>query len=276
MVLLPPVAIKQILNFITMIRIGYLDDSPHSIEIFKWAAQKLEGKLDILYFSDYKNVLADIRNGERFDLFFLDVEMPNVNGFEIGGILQQSDIPFAFLTNHPDFALRAFEFEAIDYLIKPVNTESISRVIKKWAKRKKNLTINLESHEKTELPKYKRKDVNINETKFRIQDKGEVTFVEIDEIVFIKKISSLRTKFFLLNGSSMESNQSIRTLESSFIDNKYNHLFRCSKDEIINLFHLKSIKQMQDFAVVRLMGNHELKLLPYRAVILKNHLKFIK
>lgn len=114
-----------------MLKIGYLDDSPHSIDVLKWAAKQLKVKVNLSCFSDYKKMISDIRKGETYDLFFLDVEMPTVTGFEIAAVLEQSNIPFAFVTNHPDFALRAFEFKAVDYILKPVSPALFMRVLER-------------------------------------------------------------------------------------------------------------------------------------------------
>lgn len=64
------------------------------------------------------------------DLVFLDIQMPGMNGFDV---LEQigSDIKVIFVTAFDEYALRAFEVNALDYLLKPVNPERLSQSIER-------------------------------------------------------------------------------------------------------------------------------------------------
>src|ERR1044072_3042 len=65
------------------------------------------------------------------DLIFLDVQMPRVNGFEM---LELLDAPpsVIFTTAFDEYALKAFEAHAIDYLLKPVTKERFDKAMQKW------------------------------------------------------------------------------------------------------------------------------------------------
>jgi len=64
------------------------------------------------------------------DLVFLDIQMPGVNGFDV---LEQinSDIKVIFVTAFDEYALRAFEVNALDYLLKPVSTERLQQSLER-------------------------------------------------------------------------------------------------------------------------------------------------
>jgi two-component system, LytTR family, response regulator len=72
------------------------------------------------------------------DLIFLDIQMPKINGFEM---LELIDNPPAviFATAFDDYAIKAFEAHAIDYLLKPFNKERFDKAINKW-KEQKNIS----------------------------------------------------------------------------------------------------------------------------------------
>jgi two-component system, LytTR family, response regulator len=65
------------------------------------------------------------------DLLFLDIEMPHMNGFEM--LEQFSEIPFAviFTTGYDQYAIKAFRFSALDYLLKPIDHEELKKAINK-------------------------------------------------------------------------------------------------------------------------------------------------
>jgi two-component system LytT family response regulator len=65
------------------------------------------------------------------DLIFLDVQMPKINGFEMLELLE-SPPPVIFTTAFDEYALRAFEAHAVDYLLKPFSRERFGKAIQKW------------------------------------------------------------------------------------------------------------------------------------------------
>lgn len=65
------------------------------------------------------------------DLVFLDVEMPDGTGFDLLQKLKPINFKVIFITGYEDFAIRAFRFSAIDYLLKPLNPEDLTEAVKK-------------------------------------------------------------------------------------------------------------------------------------------------
>jgi two-component system LytT family response regulator len=65
------------------------------------------------------------------DLVFLDIEMPEYSGFELLDFFDKIDFQIIFVTAYQEFALKAFEVSALDYLTKPVRIKSLRRAISK-------------------------------------------------------------------------------------------------------------------------------------------------
>jgi two-component system LytT family response regulator len=86
-------------------------------------------------------VVAECGNGtdtvravekERPDLLFLDVQMPRLNGFEVLEALEDGQVPAViFSTAHDEHAIRAFEFHALDYLLKPCTEERFRKAVQR-------------------------------------------------------------------------------------------------------------------------------------------------
>jgi two-component system LytT family response regulator len=69
---------------------------------------------------------------DKPDVLFLDVQMPVLSGFELLGMVEDELLPaVVFVTAHDAFALRAFEANAADYLLKPVSRERLARTVEK-------------------------------------------------------------------------------------------------------------------------------------------------
>jgi two-component system LytT family response regulator len=94
------------------------------------------------YLQQHKNfnIVAECDNGfegvkailqHKPDLIFLDIQMPKINGFEM---LELIDLPTSviFTTAFDEYAIKAFEANAIDYLLKPFSAERFDTAIKKW------------------------------------------------------------------------------------------------------------------------------------------------
>ena len=79
--------------------------------------------------------LAAVRK-EKPDVLFLDIQMPVVNGFELLSMIDEEFMPHVvFVTAYDEYALKAFEENALDYLLKPVESGRLAKTVQKLKKR---------------------------------------------------------------------------------------------------------------------------------------------
>lgn len=71
------------------------------------------------------------------DLIFLDIQMPKINGFEMLELIEQPP-NVIFTTAFDEYAIKAFEAHAIDYLLKPFNQERFDKAVAKWMEQQQN------------------------------------------------------------------------------------------------------------------------------------------
>ncbi|TKC08897.1 LytR/AlgR family response regulator transcription factor [Pedobacter frigoris] len=96
-----------------------VDDEPVALDIIRTHAEKIPFiSLDASFLSA-KDALAYLEK-ERVDVIFLDITMPDLSGIEFASMLD-SEIQVVFTTAYPEYALKGFELEATDYLLKPIN-----------------------------------------------------------------------------------------------------------------------------------------------------------
>jgi two-component system, LytTR family, response regulator len=72
---------------------------------------------------------VEVIKKEKPDLVFLDIEMPNYAGYELVNLLPKTDFEIIFVTAYDQYAIRAFETAAIDYLLKPIDIERLKVAI---------------------------------------------------------------------------------------------------------------------------------------------------
>jgi two-component system, LytTR family, response regulator len=141
-------------------------------------------------------LVGECRNGleaveavhkHRPDLLFIDVEMPQMNGFEVVKKLNGDRVPFVvFVTAHDQYALRAFDVNAVDYLLKPYDDE---RFMTSLNKAKKHIDMRTNSQLTGKLMDLMREHMHakseFTET-FVIKEKGREYRVPVDEIIYLR------------------------------------------------------------------------------------------
>src|ERR1700756_1046455 len=83
------------------------------------------------------------------DLIFLDVQMPKINGFEMLELIEDPPAVI-FTTAFDEYAIKAFENHAVDYLLKPFNKERFDKAVRKWIDQRATRSSDLITHGNTE------------------------------------------------------------------------------------------------------------------------------
>ncbi len=111
-----------------------VDDEEHCIRTLSWELDGCTTKCEVV--ASFTNSLTALQQMEGLapDVIFLDIEMPQLNGFELVSALQELktlDSHIIFTTAYSDYAVKAFKFSAVDYLLKPVDREELEAALAK-------------------------------------------------------------------------------------------------------------------------------------------------
>ena len=117
-----------------MSKIITIDDEPLARSIVKEYLQKYPGLEIVQECNDGFEGFKAIQQYQP-DLIFLDIQMPKINGFEMLELLDESPAVI-FTTAFDEYAIKAFEAHAIDYLLKPFSQERFDKAIQKWKEQK--------------------------------------------------------------------------------------------------------------------------------------------
>lgn len=178
------------------------------------------------------------------DLIFLDIQMPKINGFEMLELLDSTP-SVIFTTAFDEYAIKAFETNAIDYLLKPFSKERFDLAIQKWNEKKntsseKNIQSLLENA--TKQPDEKNRIVVKNGSDIRIVPMTDVMYIEAyDDYVkiFTKDTYYLKKKTMNYYEQVLDSSQ----------------FFRTHRSFIINLQELTKIEPLEKNTYVVLLKN---------------------
>ena len=181
------------------------------------------------------NTLNSIETGlksikeDKPDLVFLDIQMPNASGFDLLNQIDKIDFEIIFVTAHDSFAIRAFKYAAVDYLLKPIKvTELIDAVYRAGERIKSNQS---QDHVKFMLEKVSpAKKIFVN-NKILLPTLGGYNIIEVSEITYCKSESNY-TRFHFTDGKNLVVSKTLKEFESILIENNF---FRIHRSYIINL-----------------------------------------
>lgn len=173
------------------------------------------------------------------DVVFLDVQMPNYAGYEIINFLKEINFEIIFVTAFDQYAMKAFELSAIDYLIKPIDRSLLIKAVRKLKTR---------VNEQNKLIEY---SVLLDSMKKRevkqivIPELGDRRVVDLDSIVAIEADGSYST-IHLVNKQQIIVSKAIKYFESVLLPNTV--FFRSHRTWIIGLKHLKTFNKTTNSA----------------------------
>lgn len=113
-----------------MLKAIIIDDEPYCCETIATLLEENEEVEIVSICHNAVDALTAIKKHSP-DIVFLDVEMPKMNGFEMLEQLPQVNFEIIFTTSYDQYALKAIRFSAIDYLLKPVDSEELREAIQK-------------------------------------------------------------------------------------------------------------------------------------------------
>lgn len=121
-----------------MIQIAICDDHAEELEFTYSMAEtyhNLHPELNISFrkFRSSRDLLTSIKTQTHFDIYLLDILMPEANGIEIGTAIREKDdtAVIIYLTSSPDYALQSYQVDAGGYLLKPFDEENLFATLDK-------------------------------------------------------------------------------------------------------------------------------------------------
>jgi len=119
-----------------MIRCILIDDERNALEMMEWLIKTYCPEVEIVHMCTSAQQGIESINAHKPDVIFLDIEMPRMNGFDM---LEQFDKLFfdvVFCTAYDQFAIKAFKYSALNYLLKPVDPEDLKVTVARIEERK--------------------------------------------------------------------------------------------------------------------------------------------
>ena len=197
-----------------------------------------EGSLSI--FSDSGEILKDLQSGSCYDLYLLDVIMPQITGIQLGNAIRRRDRDAAivYITSYREYALEAYGLHAIRYLTKPIQREEL------WSALDFFYTLFLNKTRPTMI----------------VKGSGSLTSVTISDVMYVE--NDVREVFFTLRDgkkiTGVRREGSFEDAVAPLLDMPY--FVQVHKSFCVNLYYIDMIHSdkitMDDGAIIPISRRH--------------------
>lgn len=226
-----------------MIKTIIVDDEPRGLSSLRKLLELNCPDVKILAeCSDARSALNSIGELEP-ELVFLDIAMPEKNGFDL--LNELSPVPFEviFVTAHNEYTIQAFKYSAVDYLLKPVDEDLMAEAVKRAGQR----IAGKASAQQVETFLYNLHKVQTPaEMKLCIPDMKGFRVIHLADVVYCESDSSY-TMFHLLNGAVLTASRSIIEYEVLL---ERSGFCRIHKSFLVNLHHIKEYVRGEGGSVI--------------------------
>jgi two-component system LytT family response regulator len=216
-----------------MIRVIILDDEIKSIESLKILLQDFCEGVEI------KAVCQNVAEAEEAihkfnpDLVFIDIQLQRETGFDLLDKIKNTPFEVIFTTAYSEYAIKAFKFSAIDYLLKPIDIQELQIALKKVEKRMMNKTDDVADRLRELLQNMR---VGASENyKLALPTSDGLTFVKISEILYCEA-SGNYTEITLINNKKYVVSRTLKEYDDLLSEQNF---FRIHHSYLINLNEIK-------------------------------------
>lgn len=207
-------------------------------------------------------VVTECRNGEdavqaiikhKPDMVLLDVQMPVINGFDVVRRIGPSRMPLTiFVTAYDKFALKAFEVNAVDYLLKPYDDTRFHAAIAKAKKLAAMSTNDKLTGRLMDLVRGHMHEQNEFTESFTIREKGRDQVVHVDDVIFLRAEGNYLK--LVLNDRSFLYRMTMNAVETELDPARF---LRIHRSYIVNTLHIRNTRYSGNNEFIFTMANGE-------------------
>ena len=230
-----------------MLEAVLVDDESKALESLSWELSNLSDEVNVIAsFTDAHEALSYLENNTP-DCLFLDIEMPAMDGFQFIKNLKNKNFPVVITTAYNQYALKALKNEAIDYLLKPIDSDDLNDTINK-VKKFNNKNYTAERLEQI-LINFNSKSI---EKKITINTDGKLLFLDSEEILYVESDGNYST-LFLEDGQKILLTKKLKEVNQILPSESF---FRIHNSFVVNLAKIKEFLKTDGYVVLK--TNHKI------------------
>lgn len=214
-----------------MIKAVLLDDEQHGLDSLSTQLKQLDKPIQVVASFNHPIQALPFIKSQKFDILFLDIDMPGLSGFDVLEQVTEPHFDVIFTTAYNQFAIKAFQYSAISYLLKPIDEAELLKSIQLWEK-KTSKAIDTEQY-KLFLNHYHKSDTQYS--KIALPTADGLEFIKASEIVRCQSDSNY-TYFYLSNQEKILICRTLKEVESLLA---FHGFVRIHQSHLINPAYLR-------------------------------------
>lgn len=229
-----------------MLRTIIIDDEPSAIEVITLLLKmKCPADVEVIATSTSPHQGRKLIDELAPNLVFMDIEMPGMSGIELASLFPKRNFNIIFITAYDDYAIKAFKVNAIDYILKPVNSEELVAAVEKVKSSGKNAaTVNNDQLRTLQQLLLQSRHPATDLIGIGMADK--IQFVNVQDIGYCEAKGSY-TYVYLKDGTKVVASKSLGEFETLLAPAGF---FRIHHSSLINLRYIKEFQRQDGGYVV--------------------------
>ncbi len=221
-----------------------IDDEVNGVRTLELMLEQFAPEVKVVATSTSAREGVEIINNYRPELVFLDINMPELNGFDLLDLIEHKNFYLIFSTAHQEYALRALKINASDYLLKPIVLEELlSAVDKVKLKIEQNLKI-------PDIYDVLSGLMEVRNMRIVLPSKSNIEYVSPSDIVYIEADSN-SSQVMLRSGNLVKANYSLKEYEEQLCS-KPLFFMRVHHSFIVNLHYVtRYVKEDGGYVVIQ-------------------------
>ena len=236
--LLTPEVIRSYTHSKLTMKAILIDDETYATELLAMKLHKLNLDVEVLATFNQPEAAVPYLQQTEFDVLFLDIEMPRLNGFDLLNAVGTFGFEVIFTTAYDKYAIRAFRFSALNYLLKPIQEDELRDAIGQWQQKRIR---QLQAPQLALFAEQYRTPVNTPLVRIALPTHEGHEIISIADIVRCTANASY-THFFMQDGSSQLICRTLKEVEQALEQNGF---VRVHHSHLINPAYLRKIVKQE-------------------------------
>ena len=220
-----------------------IDDEHYCNKTLEFELNRSDYSIEVVESCSDSRKAKELIESHKPDIVFMDIEMPWLSGFEVLDSLNRIDFHLVFVTAYDQFALKAFDYFALNYLLKPVDKSALNKTLEKImkvSKEERDMSTVLDTFSKT----------RVNKNLIALPVRSGYEFFKKEDIIRCESDSNYCT-IYMEGGRSILVSKPLATIEE-ILDDRF---YRVHQSHLINTQKLKKLNKSDGASVELIDGS---------------------
>jgi two-component system LytT family response regulator len=226
-----------------MIKAVIIDDEINNQELISNLLKSYAENVQVLGLANSVESAYQAINEHQPDLIFLDIQMPDGTGFDLLKKFDKINFKIIFVTAHQEFAIEAFKYSALDYLLKPLSPANLLAAVKKAEETMGSDELNM----KLKILLNNIAEPIKNKKKIVLKTMERIYSVDLDDIIRFESDGGY-TKVYLTDGKRIMVSKTMKEYDDLLLDVGF---LRVHHSHLINMNHLFCFEKAEGHVVMK-------------------------